>query len=203
MLTPFESINASFSNLAHKAAMRDFYPHLFKTNDFEFEKPNVNTFVGRLLDCKMAIDYIAGVNVLEFNAPLIITIQERWRETKYLEEFGPQVTITEWNHLSGERSELHKLCAQIVVYGYYDHTRDKIVKAVAISAFGLMRALAQGTIPFERRKNPKDQSFLVFRFDDLNRLALIWCEYDENHQSELTQLELDLLRDTRIEDDLV
>ena len=90
----------------------------------------------------------------------------------------------EWNLASDQPSELHKLGAQMFVYGFYDDERDRICLAVAVDV-GLMQwALANGELGYERRRRG-DQSFLGIKYTALKELGAVLFTYDDRARQEV------------------
>lgn len=163
--TPYTQEFAAFTNEAHKVATQQFYPQCFgvPTDRITWDGATLldSGTRGQVLDGEMAIDHIARVKLDGLNAPLQVTIQERFRQPEF-ERFD-DVTITEWNHRTGKPSELHKIAANLFVYGYYDQTQRVIMKAVALSVpHVLLFLLTQSAeaICASRCGTKKDQTFL-------------------------------------------
>ena len=170
MPTIFEQKNADFSERAHKAAQTKIYPHIFDKFPvlrFESTTMGMGEYEG-VLDGRMGIDrvlYAGGFNSGLKMLP--ITIQERFRDTKYISY--KDITITEWNHETDQPSELYKLHANIFVYGYYDPKANDFDDWIVINAPNLLMAIAQNNVRFTRRGNEKRQSFIAITFDELAR----------------------------------
>ena len=95
--------------------------------------------------------------------------------------------MTEWNYASGKPSELHKTTAGLFVYGYYDEVRDMFVDAICVTLPELWFALSDGKLEYERHFNRKKQSFLAFRFENLDAAggARFWMRKQEGELSVL------------------
>lgn len=172
--TKFEPINKEFSDKAHTAAQQLIYPEIFKCSlkklEFEtirFERSERE----RTLDGKEAIDRIIRVEVEKLKAPLSFTVQERWRRMGYTN--WKDLTITEWNYESNVPSELYKIKADLIVYGYYDEAKESFGEVIMVAVPDLKLALVLDSLPYTREKNKKKQSFLGFRFEDLNNAGLM------------------------------
>lgn len=172
--TPYSKERAAFSESAHLAAQRIVYPQLFvaKSDDLTFENTNVSTGArGRILDGQMGIDRVISVTVRNLSAPLTFPVQERFRGPQF--ESKQDVTVTEWNFISNLPSELFKISAGFFVYGYYDESLRAFGEVVAIDVPYFLLRLAQGELKYGRgikknkRTGEKEQSFLTFKFDDL------------------------------------
>jgi hypothetical protein len=155
--TEFSQRNMDDSHKAHLAARTQFYPLLFPGCDLAFED-TANT----KQDLSYAIDCLVSVSNprLGLRAPLYFAVQERWRLDLDAMRWG-DVTVTEWNLASDCPSELHKLGAHWLVYGFYDKARDQIVCAAVVDVTRLVYALALGLLAYERRPRG-DQTFLAF-----------------------------------------
>ncbi len=172
MATQFTEANKLFSDCAHKKADEVFYPKLFHGSVFTWDD-NVQFDEGergKVLDGQMAIDRIARVKLLDttFRAPILLTIQERFRNLQYM-DFG-DITITEWNVATNQPSEFHKLTANIFVYGFYDQYNDKLVGALAIDVACLMLSIIHNNIHYSRMNNgSKNQDFISIKYRELYR----------------------------------
>ncbi len=175
MRTTYEPLNAAFSNAAHLAAQQQVYPFIFNVPQkaLTFE----DTLLAqdercRILDGEMAVDRIVHVSVLKLRAPLVFTIQERFRRPNFAHY--QDITITEWNHASNLPSELYKMNAVLFVYGYYAEVSQKFIDAIAVDVPALFQAIAAGRIHYEKQQNKKQQDFLSFKFADLERSGVVY-----------------------------
>jgi len=170
MKTVFDTRRMEDSKKAHLAAQKQVYPVIFPHVPLAFED-----VTGTIRDLEYAIDVQVAVTLRQLRAPLRFSVQERWREPDAM-PWG-DVTVTEWNLASDTPSELHKLSAQLFVYGFYDKAADRIVAAVCVDVPRMLRALALGKLRYrEQRRN--DQSFLGFGVRDLEAVGAVVCKYD-------------------------
>jgi hypothetical protein len=178
--TPFSDANSLFTQAAHRAAQNDVYPEFFPGATLSYERvTNVTTDIRhKVLDGELGIDLIVNVDYGIFK-PLRFTVQERFRKTQY-QKFA-DLTITEWNHITNQPSELYKIASDLFVYGYYDSTKDTIVEAVVMYCGPLKRAIATGELPYSRGDNPRtNQSFITVPFAELHAKGLIKAHYKAN-----------------------
>jgi hypothetical protein len=183
--TPFSDANSLFTQAAHKAAQSDVYAEFFPGATLTYERvTNVTTDARhKVLDGELGIDLIVSVDYGVVK-PLRFTVQERFRKTQY-QRFA-DLTITEWNHITNQPSELYKIASDLFVYGYYDPTKDAIVEAIVMYCGPLKKAIATGELPFQRGNNPRtDQSFITVPFADLHAKGLIKAHYKLNAQGML------------------
>lgn len=176
MKTAFSAKRMEFTKRAHRAAQGQFYAHMFPGLPIAFEDT-----VDTVRDLEYAIDCQVAVSVGGLRAPLRFSVQERWREPK--EMHWGDVTITEWNNASGQPSELHKLGAQLFVYGFYDPDADRVLLGVAVNVLTVLHALALGKLAY-RRSRRLDQTFLGFDFGTLKRLGAVVFDIDHRPRSE-------------------
>jgi hypothetical protein len=172
--TVFEPEKAQFSDRAHAAAQRLIYPQALgvEWHQLQFETARFGTSErNSILDGELAVDRIVTVTVEDLQAPLKQVVQERFREPEYAR--WKDLTITEWNWASGEPGELHKMAAGLFLYGYFDECNGTFLDAIMINVPALLLAIGQGNVKYERWKNPKQQSFLAFRFDALHEAGLV------------------------------
>ncbi|SRR5258708_2361046 len=168
--TPFTPENFDFSSKGHIRAQTDIYPGLFgaRRNQLDFEVLDINE--AQQLDFEEAIDRTVRVQVATLRGRLSFTVQERFRRldaSKYRD-----VTVTEWNHNSNLPSELYKIRAMLFLYGYYDETEDRFTEAIAFHVSPLLTKISRGEINFSRGRNPKNQSFICVRFDELRNSGI-------------------------------
>lgn len=168
-MTAFSGQNMSFTKKAHIAAQTQFYPQMWPGCRLNF----IDT-TQAVQDLEYAIDVIAEVSLPDPDArgPIKFYIQERWRRPankKYRD-----ITITEWNLQTNQPSELHKLAAQLFVYGYYDDTTNRITDAVAVDVCRMQHANARGQLKYQRQKRAgRDQSFIGVDMDHLADISAV------------------------------
>lgn len=172
MKTVFSEANMGFTKRAHLAAQTQFYSRMYPAG-VEFVDA-----VGTARDLEYAIDCQLAITVKGLRAPISMAVQERFRRPSDGAMKYGDITVTEWNLASNQPSELHKLSAQMFVYGFYDETADHILLAVAVDVGFLQWALAHDEIRYVRQKRG-DQSFLGFQFRDLQALGAVLFVHDE------------------------
>lgn len=169
MTTPYSKDNGDFSNVAHRCAQKQLYPFIFGVTQerlsFEDTLLELNER-GRVLDGEMAIDRIVKIKVDGLRLPLVFTVQERFRKPKYLS--SQDITVTEWNKVTGKPSELYKIAANIFVYGYFDPSKQNFLDAVAVDVPVMLSGLACGELKYTTSPNPRSkQDFIALTFEDL------------------------------------
>jgi hypothetical protein len=182
--TVYQPENAAFSNKAHMAARRLLYPRIFRKPEsmLGFEDTLLHMGErGRILDGEMGIDRIIRVTVPSLHAPLVFTVQERFRRPQFAKY--KDLTVTEWNNASETPSELYKINAGIFLYGYYDEGAGSFVDAIAISVTDLLLMLAREQINYSSEYNRKKQDFLAFRFDDLKTARVVIFRLSEQQKA--------------------
>lgn len=172
--TLYEQDNADFSNRAHMRARDVLYPRIFnvRRERLQFEDTLLaQSDRAKILDGEMGVDRIVRVTINNLPAPLMFTVQERFRRPKYVER--QDMTVTEWNHASNSPSELYKINAGLFVYGYFDERSGRFLDAIVTGVTEMLLALAQGRLRYERRENKKQQSFLALRFEDMEKAGIV------------------------------
>lgn len=172
--TLYEQNNADFSNRAHMRARDVLYPRIFnvRRERLQFEDTLLaQSDRAKILDGEMGVDRIVRVTINNLPAPLMFTVQERFRRPKYVER--QDMTVTEWNHASNSPSELYKINAGLFVYGYFDERSGRFLDAIVTGVTEMLLALAQGRLRYERRENKKQQSFLALRFEDMEKAGIV------------------------------
>jgi len=169
MSTPYSAENQSFSDAAHLCAQRTVYPVIFKCDisNMVFESANVSDG-GRLaiLDGEMAIDKIVHVQVKTLRAPIVFTIQERYR--RLVNRRFTDLTITEFNNVTKQPSELYKMTAGIFLYGFYDDNKNKFERWVAADVNKMLHGIVTGQLAYKKGNNPRsNQDFLGIEVADL------------------------------------
>ena len=172
MKTPYSTKNAEFSQIAHNAARQQIYPRLFGPNNtLEYESPDLHeTEFNRFMDTQMGIDKIVNVTVTgQFKYPIKFTVQERFRKQQYAD--FEDITITEYNPLSGLPSELYKLQAMFFVYGYFDGINFS--KAIYFYPARLLHGLTLGAIQYTKEQNTRSmQHFICVTFGEIEKLKI-------------------------------
>jgi hypothetical protein len=176
MITPFSQANQTFSDAAHAKAQREIYPRLFDVPLSQLSFDDVTGLAierNKVLDGEMAVDKIVNVTVQRLNAPLVFTVQERFRRTDKMRY--EDITITEWNCNSNLPSELYKIKAGLFLYGYYDDLNDKFMgTTVVVSVPSLMLRLASCQIDWHIRINPRsNQRFITIPFTALEEYGTV------------------------------
>lgn len=161
-MTAFSQKNYARTKAAHMAAREQVYPKLWpKATRLQF----VDT-TQTVKDLDYAVDCIAAVSVEGFRAPLKFFIQERWRERHHMK--WEDVTVTEWNTVTDLPSELHKIAAHYLVYGYYDEETDTIVESIVIDVAQMLSGIVSGVIQWTREeRSSKDQDFIGVSWESL------------------------------------
>ena len=178
--TLYEQDNADFSNRAHMRARDVLYPRIFnaRRERLAFE----DTLLAQsertaILDGEMGVDRIVRVTVHNLPAPLVFTVQERFRRPEFAKY--QDLTVTEWNHASNLPSELYKINAGLFLYGYFDERTSVFVDAIAIGVTDMLLAIATRRLRYDRRWNKKRQTFLTLRFDDMERAGIVRFRLDK------------------------
>ncbi len=172
--TLYEQDNADFSNRAHMRARDVLYPRIFnvRRERLQFEDTLLaQSDRAKILDGEMGVDRIVRVTIHNLPAPLVFTVQERFRRPEFAKY--QDLTVTEWNHASNRPSELYKINAGLFVYGYFDEDREDFLDAVAIGVTDMLLAIATRRLRYERRWNKKMQTFLTIRFEDMEEAGIV------------------------------
>ena len=183
--TPYSVCNQQFSDAAHRLAVKQIYPQVFRcdASAITIESMHVQDGgISAVYDGKLGIDKIISISVPELLAPLCFTIQERWLRPS--NESFQSLTITEWNNNSNLPSELYKIKAGMFVFGYYDETENKMRRCMVVDTCKLLFGITTKTIKYKRYTNAKNQPFLAFKFTDLHVAGVvIWDSAQTNIQS--------------------
>ena len=125
-----------------------------------------------ILDGQMAVDRIVHVTVSGLRDTIDHVVQERFRRPQYARY--RDITITEWNHASNQKSELYKLKAGIFLYGYYDEDRGTFGEVIAVNTSALLHAITTGRmkLPVEENRRTK-QTFVCLKFDALHAAGVV------------------------------
>ena len=179
--TPYSSANQKFSDAAHQAAQSEIYPFVFpigppsQIDSVEFVSTSLS--MGdreRIFDGEMAIDRIVKVNNRRLKGPVEFTVQERFRHVEFLG--FKDITITVWNNRSNLKSELHKLNAGLMVYGYFNERNGQFNDWVVVQVALLVHAIVNGNISYEEKTNPRSQqTFITIKFASLEKIGAILC----------------------------
>lgn len=175
MLTPYCSANQTFSDAAHAAAQSIVYPRMLECerDALSFESSSVSDGGEKaILDGRMAVDRIVSVTVAGLRGPIEHTVQERFRRPEYAA--FRDVTITEWNHASNQKSELYKLKAGVFLYGYFDPASESFGEVIAVNTSALLMAIGSGGIRYTKGENPRSrQSFICIKFGALHDAGVV------------------------------
>lgn len=171
MRTTYDTHNAQFSDVAHMSARKLIYPAAFGVDPtaITYERELVaDSPRGRILDGEMAIDCTLHIHNPAYHAPLIFSVQERFRRAKYRK--WRDITITEWNNTSNTPSELYKIRAGLFVYAYYDDNADTFFDVTIAHVSMLIQCIHTGKLPISRQRNAKNQDFIGVKIDDMSAI---------------------------------
>lgn len=176
MMTPYSATNQTFSDRAHALAQRVIYPQLFEVDRACLSFDDVTGMTverNRVLDGEMAVDKIVNVTIHGLQAPLVFTVQERFRRPDKAK--FQDITITEWNLNSGLPSELYKIRAGLFLYGYYDERHDRFIdQTVVVNVPSLLMRIAARRVAWQEGRNPRsNQRFLTFPFTVLEECGTV------------------------------
>jgi len=172
--TPYSVCNQQFSDAAHRLAVKEIYPQVFRcdASAITIESMHVQDGgISAVYDGKLGIDKIISISVPELLAPLCFTIQERWLRPS--NESFQSLTITEWNNNSNLPSELYKIKAGMFVFGYYDETENKMRRCMVVDTYKLLFGITTKAMKYKRYTNAKNQPFLAFKFTDLHAAGVV------------------------------
>ena len=179
-ITPYSTVNQSFSDLAHEVAVHAVYPALFRCDrrQLSFETTSVSQGGrGAILDGEMAVDRIVKVRHPELKAPLTFTVQERFRRMKFSRY--NDLTISEYNDTSRRPSELYKMTAGIFLCGFFDDNEQTFDKWIAADVNKLLFRMATGTLPHTKSRNKRsNQTFICIQATDLLKSGCVLAIYD-------------------------
>ncbi len=183
MATRFDPDRKEHSDIAHRAAQKLIYPYVFgEDNLIRFEDTTLDAqdidVRNKILDGELGIDRIIHVSPtrcsVDLNKPMIVTVQERFRDKSYYTDKNYRdITVTEWNHATNLPSEIHKLAAQLFVYGYFDYDNERFVDSICVNVPSLVLATAKNQIIWKRQGNDKRQTFLTATFDQLHNARVV------------------------------
>lgn len=175
MFTPYSSDNQDFSDLAHIAARSLVYPEMLGCDEhvMSFESASVSDGGEKaIMDGQMAVDRIVKVSVEGLRGPIEHIIQERFRRTSYARY--RDLTITEWNFATNQKSELHKLKAGFFLYGYFDETTSTFGEAIAVNTSAMLLAIQRKTVYYDTRVNQRTrQTFICLTFNSLIKSGVV------------------------------
>lgn len=180
MVTRFDPDRKEHSDIAHIAAQKLIYPYVFgEDNIIRFEDTTLDSqdidARNKILDGELGIDRIIHVSPIrcsvDLNKPMIVTVQERFRDKAYSDHCD--ITVTEWNHATNLPSEIHKLAAQLFVYGYFDYDNGDFVDSICVNVPSLILATAKNQIIWKRQGNDKRQTFLTATFNQLHTARVV------------------------------
>lgn len=172
MRTLHEPKNQAFSDAAHEAAKEIIYPYWFEHQGVSFERTKVeHGGMHRVFDGEMAIDVIVRMNIPGFNYPFEYTVQERFRRMPYAKY--EDVTITEWNSASNMPSELYKIKANYILYGYFDDSCGLFHSWYLITTTSLLDDVRRGKVRVRREINKKGQHFIAIPIEDLMKTTAV------------------------------
>ena len=174
MYTRFDQHNQDFSDKAHAAAQSLVYPFLFDCHEncLAFESFSVGDGGEKaVMDGQMAIDRTVKVTVQSFRRPIEHTIQERFRRPGY--KAYRDLTITEWNNPTNLPSELYKIRAALIVYGYYNEELNEFGEVIVINTEAFLLSMTKREVTYTKKQNKKGQDFIAVSFDDLHAAGVV------------------------------
>lgn len=182
--TRFDPDRKAETERAHDAAVNQVYPHLFREDVDIKHTPTdrQDSKVHEVMDGQLAIDL-----KLEVEAPLLeqrvpLYVQERFRDPQY--RTFQDLTVTKYNNASQNVSEVSKIAAQWIVYGYYEDTLHEIQEAVCVNVPILSRRLISGDVNVDENENDKRQDFIGIGFGQLDELGALVCHIDRTESAQ-------------------
>lgn len=168
--TPFSEDRHNKTIRAHKAAREDIYPQIFgvEKEQLEFDYyGDSDTGDASVLDKKHSIDVQVEVSTQDFEHPMPITLQERWRGIEYRN--WKDVTVTGINTVTGTKSEHFKISSGYHLYGYHDDTIDKIPEAICFNVPSWQVGVLAGEIDHKtpRTDHKSGSKFYPYSFREL------------------------------------
>ena len=159
-----------FSNSVHDKLMLINFYEMFGKN-IEVINTTITkegyTKEAQLLDQNYGVDYRLIINKNKWNE-MSYTIQERFRQIKYKKY---QDFTIRYETKTGLKSELSKINADFMVYGYANN--NKISQIIIVGMSNLKFAFGLNKLPYTRRTNLDNSKFIAFKFSDLNKINAI------------------------------
>ena len=192
MRSQSEIDNASFSNKAHFAARRQIYPKIFNVSESQlaFEKIVFeNSVRDRILDAELGIDCLVRVKVKLFKYPLIFAVQERFRREKYAKY--RDITLTEYDLISGLPCEFYNLIAGLFVYGYFNDVQNNFSEVICVSVPSMFFSIISGDLEVQRKVKNNDvrpQSFITISFESLEQTGLVLFRQSSIREKEAVEI---------------
>ena len=182
MSTLYSERDRAFTEKAHLVAQQVIYPEFFKCapsdigyqdglyqSDFKIEL--------KLLDTWMAIDRILRVPAPVDLGWLEFTAQERFERPSAASYRN--VSVTHLNTDTETLSELYKIKASYFVSGYFDEHRNVLVgKMHVCSVERMLKAIQDNELNFYKKPNNKNQDFVTFGYEDLERVGAVLMRID-------------------------
>ena len=186
--TDYNLDNQQFSDAAHRLSVEEIYPQIFGCDKSAITVRDMNVHdggIGAIYDGQLAIDKLVTLFVPHLQAPLTFSVQERFQRLEFMKYAS--LTITEWNNNSNLPSELYKIKADFILYGYYDNKLQSLGRCIVVDASKLLRRIAMQSLTYTQRHNPRsNQTFLAFKFTDLHAAGVvIWDSVPQGIQPHL------------------
>lgn len=169
--TRYAPEDGQFSVDMHKKAQSQLYPKIYR---MPIEDLSFNPLTNASEDLDEGIDLEVEVTVRGrgFRQPFTDHWQERFRRLENCRGLD-DVTITEWNNTTNKPSEFYKIRATLFHYAKYDKEADRFPYAVAFYVHPALMRVRDGTLPFERFVNAKNQTVITIKVADLVRLKVV------------------------------
>lgn len=163
MVTPLDHQKYNNSLNAHYQAKQQIYPLIFNY-DVVVEHQDRN-----YKDLEDKIDVEVTYFDSEKNAPIVLSIQERWRDISF--QHYQDITITAVNTNTGIPVEFYTGKMDFILYGYYDKRRGVFGDVIMVNFARLRYLYTQGYLGKNTNNNggSKNQDFYCFKFRDLLR----------------------------------
>ncbi len=183
--TGYSAIDRDHTEKAHLAARQALYPAFFNVpfdaisyqEGIEYFKEDGSQ--GRVgiqwLDSWMSIDRILRVPAPVERSWLEFTVQERFERASAASYRN--ISITHLNTATGNVSELYKIKAHYFVSGYFDGARF-VGKAHICSVERILKKTQSGELRFFKKANHKNQDFITYGYDDLERAGAMLMQID-------------------------
>lgn len=183
--TGYSSIDRNHTEQAHRVARKIIYPTFFNVpadsisyqKGIEYLKSDGSPALANIqwFDSWMSIDRILRVPAPVEMSWLEFTVQERFERASAASYRN--ISITHLNTATGNVSELYKIKAHYFVSGYFDGV-NFVGKAHICSVERILKKTQSGELRFFKKPNWKNQDFITYGYDDLDRVGAMLMQID-------------------------
>jgi hypothetical protein len=179
--TPFDPQQKEFTDTVFRDYRDLIFPLMFGVSKDAITYDQLPVTFMKEADSCIALDATIHTKFKGLRNAMTWTGSFRFRDAERYQVFQ-DLTLTEFNDVTGMLGELYKIAVDYFIYGYWSFERRCLVEVLVVHMHDFKRAIAREQIHPVPGHNPRsDQPFVGYRFEDLKRLGLVCLHLKEEN----------------------